>query len=328
MLSRVANNFYWMGRYVERVKCLSRLLLIQMNEMPEDSLDFVSISWQMIFDSLKIPKYQKDNLFNSKEQKTDIVSDDFLLADAYTLVDYLTFETYHPNSVLSGLKFARENARQNQGKISRMLWPHINKNYLRVKEISLKDLWPNKIIDLYKDILEFSYLFHGLTRDSLYQDEAVHFIHIGEYVERFQNTASLFESHIRLMMSHKEEEEDLIGLLLRCGAFDNYRQVHSLDLKFRKVMEFLLYNPCFSGSLQFCNREIKKSLSLIEAQGTNNMAVYKSLEQVEQHLNSKRSRPLVAYLNFLYQESVKMSEAVVQSYLNYKSFDVFSSHEQ
>ncbi len=315
MLSRVANNFYWMGRYVERANCISRLLLVQINEMPQDSPDFVAAGWKGIFDSLKIPGLDGD--FLSKEIEESPLADDFLLADAYTLVDYLTFETHHPGSILSCLEFARENARQNQEKMTSLMWPHINKTYLRLKKLSLKDLWSDKIIDLYKDIQEFCGLFYGLAQDSLYQDEAVSFIQIGRYLERFQNTASIFENHLSLITRvQKEEEEDLIGLLLRCGAFDNYRQVHSLDLTLRKVTDFLLYASGFSSSLNFCNDKIKEFLSYIEEKGEVNRAIYQSLEKIENNLkNAHSDQPLNEFLNLLYQESVQSAEAIDAVYI-------------
>ena len=327
MLSRVANNFYWMGRYIERASCMSRLLLIQLNEMSEDSPDFISAGWKGLFDSLKIPNLKED--FLSGEKNESSASDDFLLADAYTLVDYLTFETHHRGSILSCLELARENARQNQEKITRLVWPHINKTYLRFKEMDLKDLWPDKIVDLYKDILGFSYLFYGLVQDSLYQDEAVHFIQIGRYLERFQNTASIFESHISAMMARKEDEEDLIGLLLRCGAFDNYRQLHSLDLKLRKVTDFLLHSPAFASSLKFCNNKIRESLSSIEKKGDFNASIYQFVESIDNQLKETHwGQPLAKFLHSLYQESVWIDQAIDEIYFNRKSLDVYVPNDQ
>ena len=326
MLSRVADNFYWMGRYMERANCLSRLLLIQIQEMPEDTPDFLSASWKGIFYSLKIP-HEGGFLIDEKEPANS--SDDFLLADAYTLIDYLTFETYHSGSILSCLEYARENARQNREKITGFMWPHINKTYLRVKKTNLQGLWPDKVINLYKDILESVYLFYGLVEDSLYQNEAVYFIQMGRYLERFQNTTSLIESHIQLMMSRKEEEEDLIGLLLRCGALDHFRQVYSLDLKFRKVIEFLFYDSNFSGSLKFCSSQLKKSLSLIEKKDKFNGSIYQTLEGIETQMqNPNIDRPMAQFLNFLYKDSVQANEQLSSLYLTYKSFDVFTKSDQ
>ena len=328
MLSRVANDFYWIGRYVERVHCLSRFLLVQIDEMPEDSPEFVSASWQGLFRSLHLTKLDKN--FLSDDNKKNKISDDFLLADAYTLVDYLTFETYHHESILSYLEFVRENARQNQATIPKLMWPPINKIYLRVKPLNLQDLWPSKIIDLYKEILEFTYLFYGLTQDSVYQNEVVHFIQIGRYLERFQNTVSLFESHIHFLMGHKKEESDLMGTLLRCGGFDNYRQVYSLDLKLPKVTEFLLRSDGFTGSLKFCNNKIKESLSAIEENKKSNSFIYKSLENIEQKLKQPNfeQQPLKEFLNSIYTESFNINKSLNEVYFNPKSFNALVTTDQ
>ena len=191
MLVRTASNLYWMSRYIERASCLSQLLIVQMTEMPEDSVDFVLASWKKFFDRFSVSGFKN---FSSSEFKEEKTSERFLLANAYTFVDYFTFETYHGGSILSCLGFARENARQSQEKITRLMWPHINKTYLQAKDMQLKDLWPYKIIDFYRDILKFSYLSYGMARDLLCQDELAHFIQIGRFLERFQNTASFLRS--------------------------------------------------------------------------------------------------------------------------------------
>ena len=316
MLARTASNFYWMGRCIERASCLSQLLIVQMTEIPEDSFDFISAGWEGIFDRFNIAGFKKDFLPNQvKEGET---SDDFLLADAYTFVDFLTFETHHSGSILSCLSFARENARQSQEKITKLIWPHINKTYLQAKDMQLKDLWPHKIIDFYKDILKFSYSFYGMTQDSLYQNESVHFIQIGRFLERFQNTTSVFENHIRLMINQKEEEEDITGLLLRCGAFDSYRQLYSLDLTFRNTIDFLLYSDRFSSSLRFCTNEIKEALISIEKKGST--PVHQSLERIEKQLEKGHAnQPITDFLNSLYQESVWISEMIDKTYFNQSS---------
>ena len=315
MLARTASNFYWMGRCIERASCLSQLLIIQMTEIPEDSFDFISAGWEGIFDRFNIAGFKKDFLPDKvNEGKT---SDDFLLADAYTFVDFLTFETHHAGSILSCLSFARENARQCQEKISKLIWPQINKTYLRTKNMQLIEFWPHKIVGFYKDILNFSCLFYGITRDSLYQNESAHFIQTGRFLERFQNTTSVFENYIRLMINRKEEEEDITGLLLRCGAFDSYRQLYSLDLTFRNTIDFLLYSSYFSGSLKFCTNEIKKALSSIEKREEKTTPIFQSLERIEKQLEKGHSdQPITDFLNALYQESVWTGEIIDKTYFN------------
>ncbi len=327
MLSRVANNFYWMGRYMERASCMSRLLLAQINEMSEDSSDFISAGWKGLFDSLRLPNLKEGFLLKAKNESP--ASDDFLLADAYTLADYLTFETYHGGSILNCLEFVRENAHQNQEKLAGPVWPHINRYYLRFKKMSLKDLWPDKIVDFYKDVLEFTGLFYGLTQDALYQDESARFIQMGRYLERFQNTASIFENHISSMMAHKEDEEDLIGLLLRCGALDSYRLARSLDLKLRKVTNFLIHDSAFPRSLQFSSQKIKESLIFIEEKRDFNAPIYQSVETLGKKLNEKSlGRPLAQFLSGLYQESAQIHQAIDKIYFNRKGLEAYAPHDQ
>lgn len=327
MLSRVANNFYWMGRYMERTRCLSRLLLIQIQEMPEDSSGFLSASWKGLFYTLKIPALGGGFLIDEKESSD--LSDDFLMADAYTLLDYLTFESHPGGSLLNYLERIRENARQNREKITSLMWPHINKTYLNVKNQHLEDLWPDKMIDFYKSLLESVYFFYGLVEDSLYHNEGFFFIQMGRYIERLQNTSGIIESHIRFMLHHKEEDSDLTGLLLRCEAFDNYRQVHSLDFRFRKVIHFLFYDLNFSASLIFSARRLREYLSFIEKKNKVNSSVYKCLEEIEKPLQSEAlDRPLVQILSFLYKRTAKLSDTFSNLYLMQKDFDSSVTSDQ
>lgn len=319
MLSRVAGNFYWMGRYVERAKQISCLLLTQLNEMPEDSPDFISASWQGIFEILGVQENYKENLLFSNSENSSVTGD-FLLADAYTVVDYLSFETHHPHSLLSCLSFVRENARQSREKIPSLMWPHINKTYLRFKEMSLKELWPYKILDLYKDIMEFSSFFQGLGKDAFYQDETAHFIRLGSYLERFQNVSAVFINHLLLAMRYKTEEKDLIGLLLRCSALDNYRQQRAFHLKLRPVSDFLIYSPKFPGSLKFCLNEIKDSLQLIQEGEALPAVLSQSLQELDEKLkkDAHLGQPLASFLNSLRTTAFQLGSGIEEVYLNSK----------
>lgn len=301
---------------MERINSLSRLLTVQISEMSEDSPDFVSSSWKGIFSSLNIQP-----LDHSFEIDTTKMSDDFLLADAYTLVDYLTFETHHENSILAYLQKIRENARQNQEQINHLIWPHINKKYLEIKNIELQDIWPDKILSFYKDTLEFTYLFYGLIQSSFYQDAGFHFIELGKNIERFQNTARIFETHLQLlMMTDKKEHDDLIGLLLRCGAFHSYRKVHSLQLDFRKVIDFLLYDSHFPFSLRFSYQKIKVSIQNIHGKTKSNFPIYEQLEKIDSLLKEGyKGSPLFKFLNSLYKEAYQINQDLNNIYLNYKS---------
>lgn len=326
MLSRVADNFYWIGRYTERMNTLSRLLIVQVSEVSEDSSDLVSAGWKGIFSSLNIKPPDENLLVDASK-----MSDDFLLADAYTLVDYLTFEKHHESSIFSYLHKVRENARQNQGQIGDLIWSHINKQYLKMKTIKLQDIWPENITDLYKETLKFTYLFYGLIQDSFYQNVGFQFINFGKNIERFQNITNIFENHLKLLiMTDKEEHDDLISLLLRCGAFHGYRHVHSLDLDFRKVIDFLIYDSSFPLSIKCSYERMKEIVMQIQEKTETNLVIYEKLAYIEAKLKKGyEGQPLFEFLKNLSGLAVQLHQDLNDIYLNYKgSFSLIKNEQQ
>ena len=326
MLFRVASNFYWMGRYVERAAFTASLLSNQITEIAEAPTEYLSASWKSVFHSLKAP--ENESLLPDSGKSDEKTMDDFLLANAYAFVDYFTFERRHPYSILSQIFYVRENARQNQEQLTSSISPLINSYYNKLKNEDLSNIWPDKIIDLYKDVETFNYLFQGMIQDSMYQDLSVDFIKMGFYIERFQNLAGFLVNYIsHLILSYKDEEPDLISLLLRCSAFDRYRKAHSLNLTLKKVLDFLFYDKKFSRSFQYSLQQIKQSLYAVEGQKINK-DIEHSLHEIEKRLKEKqKGETIIYFLKKLDEESVKLHNAVNNRYLDEKLI-VFTKQTQ
>ena len=116
MLSRVADSIYWMSRYIERAENIAR---------------FVDVNLLMILD---LPA-------GSSEQWAPLVSatgDDvqfkarYGTADREQVIQFLAFDRENPNSIVSCLRAARENARSVREIISSDMWEQINTFYLMV----------------------------------------------------------------------------------------------------------------------------------------------------------------------------------------------------
>ena len=91
MLSRVADSIYWMSRYIERAENVARFVDVNLNLM----LDFPGSSdqqWQPL---------------------VDITGDTEQFAERYgeacqtSVIQFLTFDTKNPNSILSCVRAAR-----------------------------------------------------------------------------------------------------------------------------------------------------------------------------------------------------------------------------
>ena len=52
MLARVAADFYWLGRYVERVEQTARLLEYQLTRLVDRPADELAVGWGAIYRTL------------------------------------------------------------------------------------------------------------------------------------------------------------------------------------------------------------------------------------------------------------------------------------
>ena len=115
MLSRVADAFYWMGRYLERAEHTARLVdvntYLSLDSTPESS----GRHWHRVFDSLQVT-----------------IADDGP-PDVGALVQQLALERGNKESIASSIHAARENLRQIREQISAELWERINRLYWLVR---------------------------------------------------------------------------------------------------------------------------------------------------------------------------------------------------
>jgi len=61
--------------------------------------------------------------------------------NSYTAQDFLTFQAGNPNSLVSVVALARENARMVRDQVTVEIWEEINRIYLFLKSTSARDLW-------------------------------------------------------------------------------------------------------------------------------------------------------------------------------------------
>ena len=118
MLSRVADSIYWMSRYVERAENVARFISVNLNlslDMPGEA---GQQWWPLVVITGDDAEFQQRIGTTTKE----------------SVVQFLTFDAENPNSILSCLRAARENARSVREIISAEMWEHINKFYLMVRD--------------------------------------------------------------------------------------------------------------------------------------------------------------------------------------------------
>lgn len=255
ILARVADSFYWMNRYLERVAHTARLLELQLERLPSSPAQEIAAGWRRIFHSLGTRPPGAD-IYGGPEDE-----DAFFFADGYTLTDYLSFEAANAASIIFCLGAARENARQVRDSISNAIWSSLNREYLRLRATSLVDVWEREPVMLYRAIGEAVQLFDGVCASAMRRDAGWHFMRVGRFIERAQLIAALIGAHAK---DSAEEENDWTGLLQGCHAFETYCHMHGAQIRGAEVVSLLVSDPEFPYSLRFAVDRLRGSLEVID----------------------------------------------------------------
>ena len=248
MLSRSAEGMYWMGRYLERVRHLSRMLQLQAESLVDRPVGEIYFGWRRIYTAMgRVPPG------GSLETDSD---DDFLLADSFTLADDLTFERSNPGSVWQCFWMGRENARQMRNRISAEMWMSLNVSYLRIQKMGMQDIWATSPQNFYADTVGDINRFKGVADTTMYRDDGWRFLQLGQAIERAQLLISLLLAQMAMGEMLKEDSDaDWTTLLRVYNALDAYANRYGLEVEPQRVLDFLVTDAQLPGSLnQSANR--------------------------------------------------------------------------
>jgi uncharacterized alpha-E superfamily protein len=312
MLSRVADNLYWMSRYLERAEHAARLLDVNLNLMLDESASGADRRWRRVLAALGNPP----NLAWS--------------GDAYQVAQILTFDPGHRSSITACVTAARENARQVREEISTEQWQRLNFLFHQVtrrKPNETDDVLPS---DFLLAVIEGVHLFEGVTDSTMSHGEGWQFIQVGRYIERACATATLLGLYHRefwgLVDQTPEASEYLewTGLLRCCTAFEAYCKVYTADLSPDRILEFLLLNPEFPHSVRYSIDCLQRALEAIAGEGGRSRAV--QLSRLAGRLQASLSfgqiseilsQDVGAYLQSILRQCREIHETIYELYVNY-----------
>jgi uncharacterized alpha-E superfamily protein len=316
MLSRVADNLYWMSRHLERAEHTARLVDVSLYHLLDQKTDYAAQRWKRLYNSLRIPV---------PEQNVD---------DAYSVTQSLVFDTVNTSSIVSCIASARDNAQQVRERISSEMWEQLNRLFLKVKHANMEDIWFAAPHEFLTDIKEGVQLFQGLTDSTMSNNEGWHFIRVGRSIERAWATASLIDVHFRTASPVQPEQTDSlrsdhldylewVGLLRSCSAFQAYCGVYTASIYPERIAEFLLFNTEFPRSIHFSIDMLQQALHAI-AKATNarrtqrierlvgRLSAALDYDQVEDIIEDIHS-----YLAHIQLQCTQIHNAIYQTYISY-----------
>ncbi|MEM9186793.1 MAG: alpha-E domain-containing protein [Planctomycetota bacterium] len=252
MLSRVADSIYWMSRYIERAENVARFIDVNHNlTLGED--DDNGQQWAPLVYITGDQGLFKE-LFGTP--KRDAV------------LRFLAFEPRNPNSILSCITAARENARSVRESITAPMWERINRFYWMVRDASSGDAAlaePNGFCDQVKLA---SHALVGHTYTTMSHGEAWHFSRIGRLLERADKTSRIVDVqyyHLLPTAADVGSPVDLVrwnALLKSTSALAMYRKTHG-RITPDSVADFLILGRDFPRAMRFCVMRVQESVSEI-----------------------------------------------------------------
>lgn len=179
MLSRTADNLYWMGRYMERAETMARLIHVgwRMNLMP-DTVDGYRNEWE--------PILQASGTFAAFEKK-------YGEAVERNVVSHLFFDRDNPSSVAACVCAARENARIVRTALSSAVWDALNGAFQELKDLERTPRSELSITALTEWTARQNSLVSGGIHSTLLRNDGYNFINLGYDLECADNTARFLD---------------------------------------------------------------------------------------------------------------------------------------
>src|SRR4249920_3609498 len=256
MLSRTANNLFWMARYVERAENTARMLDVtyRMSLLPQEDEAVHEYEW---FAPLNIT----GTLFPFSGRYPTVTAHDVLR--------YMVLDPDNASSIYSCAKAARENARAVRGSITSEMWEVLNSTWLELQRVNESRLDSEGVSQFCDWVKERSHLFRGVTVGTALRDQAFQFNRLGIFLERADNTARILDVKYHVLLPSIEDVGGAVdyyqwaAVLRSVSAFESYRKVYRDVITPLRVAELLILRDDMPRSLHACMRETYDIMQLL-----------------------------------------------------------------
>jgi uncharacterized alpha-E superfamily protein len=311
MLSRVAENLYWMGRYLERAENTARFI----NSTTQVLLDLprdAAFGWDVL---LKVAGL--DQIFAEHHPQ-------LAQADEDSIVSFLIEDESNPSSILSGIHNARENARTVREVLPMELWERINSLYLYIRDNAARaKIGRGPRNEVLQGVIGRRESIIGLLTGSMSRDVAYQFIKLGRNLERADMTTRIVDvnSAVRLprdpALASVATERMWMSTLNALSAYQMYRSHVSVHVRANDVVNYLLKNPHFPRTVMHCLAEIEGCLSVLPDHKPAMKQVRQAWRRLEgMQLNDLPPTVLHEYLDQVQSDLAAIHGAMARQYFH------------
>ncbi|MBT1451863.1 alpha-E domain-containing protein [Glaciecola sp. XM2] len=279
MLSRVANNLYWLARYLERAENTARLINVN-SHLLLDLPTRVKLGWEPIVDILSFRTMFYERYDN---------------ADEKSVIRFMVVDENNPGSIMSALDAARENARTVKEILPQEAWEQLNELYWFVTDNKADVFTRRSRYDFLRKIIQANQSITGLFSGTMTHDDGYDFLRIGRNLERADMSTRIIDVRSASLLTNIDDDSSAfsniqwMSVLKSMSAYQMYRRQVRMRITREDVLEFLLLESRFPRSLLHALEQVEYSLSQLP----NNKSAIDKTRQLRNYLMNARPAKLV-----------------------------------
>ncbi|KOR30839.1 hypothetical protein TI04_03865 [Achromatium sp. WMS2] len=298
MLSRVAENIYWMARHIERAENTARLIKVNtflLLDLPKR----IAPGWVPL-----LIITGAEELFHKRYKDTG----------ERQVTKFLIADSDNPGAILPSLLAARENCRTIRDIVPREVWELINELYLQSRDNLNQGLTKNGRHSYLNRVITSSQTLAGLLAGTMNHDVDYHFMCIGRSLERADMTSRIIDVRSADMLPDQTGESKAydniqwMGILKSLTAYQMYRRSMQVRIHRNPVLRFLFQSQEFPRSVLHCIQEVENRVKQI---GTDRATL-----QVLEHIK----------INLLDVDIKNLDHASLHTYVDNLQLDLIRLH--
>ncbi len=257
LLSRTAEDLYWLGRNVERAEAVSRLVGEHTNLLVDLPVD-VDSNWGALL-----------AVTGSEATFTERYSG---IGEA-EVVTFLMADVGNPGSVLRSISSARESLRIVRPLVPRSAWECMNRLHLDALDDTALCAQRRHRSPVTERVMASCQQFSGILGGTMSRDHAYRFWQLGCLLERADMTTRVLDVGAGTLMASstpsghppadRSPYEDVrwLGVLRALAAHHMYHRSTGCSVSGAGVVDFLLQDPAFPRSVRHCTAQMEQLLA-------------------------------------------------------------------
>jgi uncharacterized alpha-E superfamily protein len=313
MLSRTADNLFWLARYAERAEYLARVLEAtqRLTSLP---LAYVGTSneWESAVATAGCASLFAETFPEATEQ---------------TVTDFLAFSPQNSSSIRNCFETARQNARAVRTALTTEMWDSINGAWLELQKRGAAPLTREEIMPFLQWVKEASLSFDGSAHRTMLRNDGYCFFRLGMFLERADNTARILDVKYHLLLPAIERVGGPLdyfqwaAILRSVSALTSYHWVYRQSLKPWLVADLLILNSQMPRSLASCYENLVRHVDQLAQMYGRQGPAQRQARAIRAKLENSRMEEIFhsglhEFIGEFIADNNRLSAAIAEQYLS------------